>query len=106
MKKLTPRDVIRLADPDITVVLDTTLKVVQDRYDAQIQAALAEIKTILAGRSPPDLKGAAATAYVVAKRGFDALAMEQKRFAKAELARQLNLGLASAHPEIPSSDKR
>src|SRR4051794_12578347 len=90
MKKLTPRDVIGLADPATTVVLDGTLKTAQDRYDTQIQAALAEIRTILAGRSPRGLQGATAIAYVAAQRRFDTLVMEQKRFAKAELARRLD----------------
>jgi hypothetical protein len=89
MKKMAPLDVIRLGDPATTAALDAIQKAVRDRYDGQIQAALAEMQTVLAGRSPRGLHGAAAVAYMAAKTRFDALVMEQKRFAEAELIRRL-----------------
>ena len=98
MKKMTPLDVIRLGNPATTAAIDATQKAVRDRYDGQIQTALAEMQTILAGRSPRGLHGAAAVTYMAAKARFDALVMEQKCFAEAELTRRL--AEASSDPSV------
>jgi hypothetical protein len=89
MKKMIPLDVIRLSEPATTAALDATQKAVRDRYASQIQAALAEMQIILAGRAPRSLKGTVAIAYMAAKTHFEALIMEQKCFAEAELTRRL-----------------
>jgi hypothetical protein len=89
MKKMTPLDVIRLGDPATTAALDAAQKAVRDRYAGLIQAILAEMQIILAGRQPRSLKGATAVAYMAAKTRFDALILEQKCFAEAELTRRL-----------------
>jgi hypothetical protein len=89
MKKMTPLDVIRLGDPATTAALDAAQKAVRDRYAGLIQAILAEMQIILAGRQPRSLKGATAVAYMAAKMRFGALILEQKCFAEAELTRRL-----------------
>ena len=100
MKKMIPLDVIRLSEPATTAALDATQKAVRDRYASQIQAALAEMQIILAGRAPRSLKGTVAIAYMAAKTHFDALIMEQKCFAEAELTRRL--AEASSDPSVAS----
>jgi hypothetical protein len=89
MKKMVPLDVIRLGDPATTAALGATQQAVRDRYAGQIQIALAEMQTILDGRSPRSLRGSVAIAYMAAKMRFNVLVLEQKRFAKAELIRRL-----------------
>ena len=100
MKKMTPLDVIRLGDPATTAAIDATQKALRDRYDGQTQAALVEMQTILAGREPRSLKGTVAIAYMAAKTHFEALIMEQKCFAEAELTRRL--AEASSDPSVAS----
>ena len=98
MKKMAPLDMIRLGDPAITAALDATQKAVRDRYASQIQAAWTEMQTILDSHPQRSLKGTVAIAYMVAKTRFDALIMEQKRFAEAEVARRL--AEASSDPSV------
>jgi hypothetical protein len=100
MKKMTPLDVIRLGDPATTAALDATQKAVRGRYASQIQAALAEMQTILDGRHPCALRDTVAFTYMAAKTRFDALILEQKRFAAAELTRRL--AETSSDPSVTS----
>jgi hypothetical protein len=100
MKKMAPLDMNRLGDPVATAALDATQKAVRDRYASQIQATLAEMQIILADRAPRSLKGTVAITYMAAKTHFDALIMEQKCFAEAELTRRL--AEASSDPSVTS----
>jgi hypothetical protein len=70
--------------------MDATMKTAQDRYGGQIEAALAEMRTILAGRSPCALQGDDALRFMAAQMRFDQVAVAQKHFAEADLASRLD----------------
>ena len=62
-----------------------------ERYGRQLDGAFDELKTFLAGRKPSDLTGKDAVKYLSLHARFDGLAIEQKHFCEAELARLLGL---------------
>ena len=62
----------------------------RERFDRQIQAAFAEMKAFLAGRSPRTLTGPDAVTFMALRARFDALAVMQKRHAEAALWHRLD----------------
>jgi hypothetical protein len=91
-RKLTPRDRLRLADPVTAKAMDAALEAGRARFEGPMNAVLADIKRLLAGRSPRSLTGAEAVQLMSLKTEFDGIAIQQKRFMEADAAFRLNPG--------------
>jgi hypothetical protein len=88
--KLTKRQKQALADPVTQAAEDAALAEARQRFDPQMDAVIAEIKALLAGRHPADLSGGEAVMLIGLKARFDALAIEQQEFAAEALASRLD----------------
>jgi hypothetical protein len=70
-------------------LVDAALQASDDCFRPQIEAVLAEMRNILAGRNPRSLKGAAVLSYGQAQTRLNILLAEQRRYADAELTRRM-----------------
>ena len=82
MPKRTPATArARLAD---YAAPDSGMAEARSRYDGRLEAVMNEIKALIAGRKPHDLTGDDAVSLMALRAKFDALLMEQKKFALTE----------------------
>ena len=91
-RKLPPRDRQRRADSVTVGTLDDAARAGRDRFAGPMTAVVADMKRLLAGRSPRALTGAEAVEFISLKAEFDGIAIAQKRFMEADAAFRLNPG--------------
>src|SRR4051812_6597464 len=86
MKKLSRR----LVDPVTAVASDAAQKAANARYDGSIKAVDAEMKALLAGRRPRDLRGKDAVRFITLKAEFDDLALQAAHLSVAVFYKRLH----------------
>lgn len=90
-RKLTPRDRLRLADPVTAKAMDAAVEAGRARFEGPMNAVLADIRTLLAGRSPRSLTGPEAVEFMSLKVELDGIAIQQRRFMEADAAFRFSL---------------
>jgi len=89
-RKPTARDKLRLADPVTVNAMDAAVRAGSARFAGPMDAVFADMKRLLAGRSPRDLTGKEAVEFMSLKAEFDGIAFQQKRFTEADAHARLN----------------
>jgi hypothetical protein len=88
-KKLTNRQRQRLADPTTHAAMDAAMAAAKARFDPLMAPITAELLGLLNARRERELTQAETVQVMALQARFDALSMEQKRFAEADLAHRL-----------------
>jgi hypothetical protein len=89
-KEFSSRRKQAIADPVTQAALDDAIKAAKDLFGPVTKAVVARMNALLAGRLPSALSGAETATLMSLKARFNALAIEQRYFAEADLQRRLN----------------
>lgn len=89
MKRLTPQQRARLADPDTHAAMDAAREAAEALFGPQLQDVMADLLPLMQVRDERPLTATESVNMIGLWARFHALAEEQKRFASADLTRRL-----------------